>query len=312
MNPSIWTDRVRNAVKTVNGIAPDVNGEVTTINYIQTINNNPPDIAGNATIVDTISWISSNNTILTASTPTPGEYDFQARVSGSFSNGLSAVSDWLYMSKLGSDIEVTPYGSFSSTNVQWALQNLSDSAIATATDTDTINFSTGSGTITGNVRIDPALDNLLTESVSWLKASNSAIDIKTGSLTWYWFDAGVTDTRWALIFLWQNRVISQPVDWVGFPTSPFFADSSINWRTGALVNEYMQKYTNPYGISGYNAEFGLVANANLGSGIALTFSAFWDDSQRFTLWIDASGKVRVKSGALPTTDTAGVIVGTQS
>lgn len=71
------------------------------------------------------------------------------------------------MSKLASDLEVTPYGSFpSATNVQTALQQLSDSAIATATDTDTINFSTSPGTITGNVKIDPALDNLLTESVA--------------------------------------------------------------------------------------------------------------------------------------------------
>lgn len=63
MNPSISNNRVRDSVKTVNGIAPDVNGEVTTINYVQTINNNPPDVNGNATVIDTIDIVSSNNTI---------------------------------------------------------------------------------------------------------------------------------------------------------------------------------------------------------------------------------------------------------
>lgn len=63
MNPSISTNRVRDAVKTVNSIAPDVSGEITTINYVQTINNNPPDVNGNATVIDTIDIVSSNNTI---------------------------------------------------------------------------------------------------------------------------------------------------------------------------------------------------------------------------------------------------------
>lgn len=74
----------------------------------------------------------------------------------------------------------------------------------------------------------------------------------------------------------------------------------------------MQRFTNPYGIVGYPSTFDIVANANLGSGIALSFAQDGTDTTRYTLWIDASGKVRVKSGALPTTDTAGVIVGTQS
>lgn len=316
MNPSISNDRVRDIVKTVNGIAPDINGEVTTPIYVQTINNNPPDVFWNITIADTIDIVSSNNTIQWASTGTPGQYDIQARVSGSFSNWISAVSDWLYVSKLASDIETTPYGAFPTWyNVQSALQQVSDYAQNSpsgVSDTDTINLSLSGGYISWDIKIDPATNNLLSSSIAWLKASNSAIDIKTGSLTWYWFDGTVTDTRSALIYLWQNRVISQPVGWVGVPTSPFFADSSISWRTGAMVNEYMQRFTNPYGVPGYTPEFGIVANPNLGSGIAFTLSAFWDDSQRFTLWVNATGKVMVKSGPLPTSDSDWVVVGTQS
>ncbi len=96
------------------------------------------------------------------------------------------------------------------------------------------------------------------------------------------------------------------------PTAPFLADSSINWRTGALVNESMQRFTNPYGIVGYPSTFDIVANANLGSGIALSFAQDGTDTTRNTLWIDSSGKLRIKAGALPTADTNGVVVGTQS
>lgn len=92
MNPSISNDRVRNTVKTVNGIAPDINGEITTIAYVETVNGTAPT-AGNVDVASVITGVSSNNTMLVSPTANPGEYDFQARVSGSFSNGVSAVTD---------------------------------------------------------------------------------------------------------------------------------------------------------------------------------------------------------------------------
>lgn len=313
MDPSISNNRVRDAVKTVNGIAPDVNGEVTTPVYVQTINGNSPDVFGSIIIDASIDVLSSNNTIQASPTGFPWQYDFQARVSGSFTNGIGAFSDWLYMSNQASDLQVTPYGSFpSSTNVQSALQQLSDSAISVANDSDTVNLSAGGGAITAYVKIDPATDNLLSESVAGLKASNNAIDIKSGNLAGYWFPSGTDTVRDWLIYLGMNRVISQVVDWVGTTSNPFLADTSINWRTGSLVNEYMQRFTNPYWVPWYNSEFGIVANTNLGSGIALTFSRFGDDTERYTIWVDSTGKFRIKSGALPTADTNGVVVGTQS
>ena len=128
--------------------------------------------------------LSSNNTIQASPTGFPGQYDFQTRISGSFSNLAQSVADGVYVSKLASDHEVTPYGAFpSSTNVQSALQALSDSAISVANDSDTVNLSAGGGSITAYVKIDPATDNLLSESIAGLKASNQASNIQTGSLT---------------------------------------------------------------------------------------------------------------------------------
>ena len=51
MNPSISNNRVRDSVKTVNGIAPDIDGEVTTPEYVQTVNGVAPDVNGEVTLV---------------------------------------------------------------------------------------------------------------------------------------------------------------------------------------------------------------------------------------------------------------------
>lgn len=315
MNPSISNDRVRDVVKTVNGIAPDINGDINTIThvYVQTVNNNPPDVNGNVNVGWDVTGVSSNNTILVSPTGNPWEFDFQARVSGSFSNGLSAVSDWLYTSKSASDIELASYGMYpTATNVNSALQAISDTAVWSVSDTESINISKSGWNISADVIISPAAWNLISIQPTGLYASNNSIDVRADWLAWYGLPSNTMDVRTALLYLAQNRIPSQPENGAGIPTFPILTDVSINWRTWALVNEYMQRYTNPYWVSWYDAEYGIVANVNLGSGIAQTFSAFGDDSQRFTLWVNAAGKLMVKTWALPTSDSDWVVVGTQS
>lgn len=318
MNPSISNDRVRDVVKTINGNTPDINWDVIVLAGVTSVNNISPDVFGNVnlTVLDIWAIASvSSNTTLQVLTDWNNDVSLTVNVDNTTGgNALQAWTLWMYVASSASAYSVVPYGAFiSASNVQTALEALSNNSITTANDTDTINFSTGGWAITGDVRIDPSLTNAITSSSNGLYVSKqTAIDVPTGSLSWYGFPWTTSDVRDALIYLGANRVISQPIDWSGIPTNHFLADTSINWRTGAMVNEYMQKYTNPYGVPGYDAEFGVVANPNLGSGVAFTLSAFWDDSQRFTLWIDASGKVRVKSGTLPTADSDWVVVGTQS
>lgn len=318
MNPSISNDRVRDTVKTVNGVTPDINWNISVTAGVATVNNISPNVFGNVNLTPVDIWAIasiSTNTTLIALTNLNNDVSLTVNVDNiTGGNGLQAWTLWMYVASSASAYSVTPYWAFSSaSNVQTALEALSNNSITTANDTDTINMSISWGAVLWDIRIDPSLTNAITSSSNGLYVSKQiAIDVPTGSLSWYGFPWTTSDVRDALIYLGANRVISQPIDWAGVPTNHFLADTSINWRTGAMVNEYMQRFTNPYGVSGYDAEFWLVSNANLWSGIALTFSAFWDDSQRFTLWVNATGKVMVKSGPLPTSDSDWVVVGTQS
>ena len=121
MNPSISTNRVRDAVKTVNNIAPDINGDVV-IAAVATVNAVAPDISGNVNLnpadVGWVGQISGNASLVITPTIVPvygNSIDLAVQIDPNVSNGLSLTPNGLLSvprinGALNNAISLTPTG----------------------------------------------------------------------------------------------------------------------------------------------------------------------------------------------------------